>query len=69
LLFYAMCVVLIVMFARCKNREKFLYPFIVFCAYLFMYNFGVIDYSFIFFVINFALLYKGLKTEKEKPLD
>ena len=69
ILFYALCVTLIVMFAKSKNKAKIIFPFIIFCAYLFMYNFGVTDYSFVVFIVIFAGLYKALKEEKQKPID
>ena len=69
LLFYALCVVIVIMFVKSKNKDKLIFPFIIFCMYLFMYNFGVTDYSFVVFVAIFAVLYKALKTEKQKPID
>ena len=59
--FYALAISLIVMYAKRCNKEKNKFLLVLLGVYLFMYNFGVIDFSFLFFMIYYGAFYRQTK--------
>jgi ABC-type multidrug transport system fused ATPase/permease subunit len=69
LVFIALFVSLLVMFIKSKNKSKHIVYLVMVFAYLLSYYFGMMDFSFPFFLMLLAILYKNLKEDVKENKD